>query len=81
MPERRRSTDVQFVKVTGQLDVMSETIDNIHTQVKRTNGTVAENVKEINGLKTWRDRMIGGIAVLCILVIPVLLSIVEEWIH
>lgn len=60
--------------ILEKLDTMKEKLDSIHTQVIHTNGRVSS-------LERWRDRIAGGITVLTILVIPIAIKVVGDWIH
>lgn len=51
-----------------------EKAENILTQATKTNGRVGK-------LEQWRMFIIGGLAVLSILFVPILLMIISEWIH
>lgn len=50
---------------------VKETIDGIHEQTKRTNGRVTS-------LEVWRGRIVGGIAVSNVVVIPILLWLIYK---
>ena len=47
-------------------------LEEIHEQTKTTNSRVTK-------LESWRDRMLGGIAVLVILAVPLLIFVLRTW--
>jgi len=78
MTERRKTDmgcdDYMNVReLTGQFDGIHGTLREIHTQVKSTNSRVGR-------LESWRDRIIGGLTVVTILIVPVLIYVVQQWI-
>ena len=75
----KKDIEVAMVRMSGKFDVWDEKLDNIHTQVKTINGRVTENYKCVQNLETWRDRTLGGLSVLTVLVVPVLIYIITLW--
>ncbi len=60
--------------IAERLDNVQKKLGDIYLQVTLTNGRV-------NSLESWRDRIVGGLTVLILLVIPVVVKIVGEWLH
>lgn len=56
-----------------KFDRLHEKLDMIHDQTKTMNGRVT-------CLEKWRNTADGAIKVLCVLVIPVLIYVIQEWI-
>ena len=79
MPERRkddvsaddfmtvRELNTHFTGIHGKLD-------EIHTQTKSTNGRVGK-------LESWRDRMLGGMTIMVLLILPLLLFVLKQWLQ
>jgi ribosomal 50S subunit-associated protein YjgA (DUF615 family) len=63
----------EYELINTKLDYVKEKIDEVHDQQVKTNGRVT-------ALESWRDRIIGGITILTILILPVLISVINTWI-
>jgi len=63
-----------------------EKLENIHVQVSQTNVKVTvleewKNITEprINSLTTWRDRLAGGLVVVMVVLIPIGLDLIRNF--
>jgi len=79
MPDRRtddvKADDYMTVReLNTHFSGIHTKLGDIHKQTITTNGRVGK-------LESWRDRIIGGMAVMTILVVPILLYITKQWIQ
>ena len=75
----RREIDLFIVNLSQKFDLWDTKLDNIHNQVNSINGRVSCNVADINKLKSWKDRLIGGMSIITIIVIPMMVYIIKLW--
>lgn len=76
----RREVDLFIVNLHDKFDAWDIRLEGIYTELKRLNGTVANNKSCIDELETWRDRLAGGLIVLSLLVVPIIIYFIERWI-
>ncbi len=57
---------------------LKESLNRIEKQTVKTNGSVADAVKEIDALKFWKGVFIGGIGVLSVLVVPIFIWMAQQ---
>jgi hypothetical protein len=62
-----------FNEVSKKLDALGGTLTEIHDQVKLTNGRVQK-------LEQWRMFITGGLTILGLLFVPVLITLVNNWV-
>ncbi len=67
----------QTIKV--MFDNLNDKLDLIHAQTSKTNGSVGKAFDEINKLKQWRSYIMGGLAVITILLVPILLFMANDF--
>jgi len=65
MPVRELNTHFQGIH---------DKLEDIHRQTKATNGRVGR-------LESWRDRMLGGLGVVIILIVPMLVYVLKLWVE
>lgn len=53
--------------------------DEIIKQTTKTNGNVRDNRSEIDKIKVWQNRIIGGLIVLNVFIWPLVLYIIEKF--
>ena len=75
----RREIDLFIANLSQKFDLWDIKLDSIEEQVKNINGRVTHNTEDIVGLRSWRDRFIGGGLIITILVIPMIAYIVKLW--
>jgi hypothetical protein len=75
----RREIDLFIVNLSQKFDLWDTKLDNIHNQVNSINGRVSCNAADINKLKSWKDRLIGGMSIITIIVIPMMVYIIKLW--
>ncbi len=75
----RREIDLFVVNLSQRFELWDVKLDNIHDQVKSINGRVSCNATDVKGLKSWRDRMAGALAVIAVLVLPMAAYVVTLW--
>ena len=71
-------------KLKGLRDLMEEkfkhhdeALDSISIKLDKQNSKVFLNSEEINKLKMWQNRLIGGWVVITIIIIPIILIIIK----
>ena len=74
-----REVDLFIVNLREQFKLWDVKLDNIHSQVKTINGNVKSNTNDVKCLKTWRDRMVGALAVIAAVVFPLFAYVVKLW--
>ena len=77
----RREVDLVIITLNEKLNSWDIKLDNIHAEVVAINGRGVANTADISNLKSWRDRMLGGLSVMTVLVVPVLIYIVQLWVR
>jgi hypothetical protein len=68
----KREIDMCFEQVNSKLDALGGVLSEVHDQVTKTNGRVQV-------LERWRMFITGGLTVLGLLFVPVLITMVENW--
>lgn len=70
-----------LVKLINEKFNTNETAHNsILEQTKKTNGTVINNSSRISKLEVWQNRIIGGLIVSNMVVLPVIIVILKNWV-
>ncbi len=67
-------TDLTPQTIAVMFKNIDEKLDTIHEQTLKTNGRVTK-------LESWRGFITGGLAILAVLVIPVLLLVISQYIN
>ena len=74
MKKTRESEHIEIV--LEKLEAFKESNDTSHAsilaQVLKTNGSVAQNTKDIDSLKQWRAYVLGAVAMLSFVVVTLL---------
>lgn len=73
MEERRRNM-IDLSEVKSDIKILLQNQAEIKTQVKLTNGRVSR-------LEIWKAFIGGGLGVILVLIIPIVLQIVYQWIR
>ena len=79
------SIAVISTQITGLKELMLEkfckqdvVLANIKEQTTKTNGHVADNISKIQELDGWKNRIIGGLIISNIFIVPVLLWLIFQ---
>jgi len=75
----RREIDMFVVNLSQKFELWDVKLNNIHEQVKAINGRVSANATDVKALKSWRDRIVGALAVITIVVLPMIAFLVKLW--
>jgi len=75
----RREIDMFVVNLNQHFELWDVKLNSIHEQVKAINGRGSRNTDDIRGLKSWRDRIVGALAVITIVVLPMIAFLVKLW--
>lgn len=71
-PYSKREEDAWRVQVGNQLD-------RIEKQTEKTNGSVARAFVEISKIQMWKNYISGGLAVITLLLVPILLIMIGNY--
>jgi hypothetical protein len=82
------SVAVLSPQITGLKELMLEklcsqdtTLGIIKEQTTKTNGHVADAFIQIATLKDWKNRIVGGLAVSNIVIVPLLMWLIVQHLH
>lgn len=76
MQDTNKKQDIMLATIRERLDNLigqnKEDHDTILTQVKRINGFVQDHDKDIRNLENWKNRIVGGLVIINIFILPIL---------
>ena len=64
-----------------KLGFQDQTLGLIKEQTTKTNGHVADAFIQIAALKDWKNRIVGGLAVSNIVIVPLLMWLIVQHLH
>lgn len=69
--------------LTALLKELENKIDNgfsgVHKRQDKTNGNIIENRERIEKIENWKSFIMGGMTLLSILVLPVLIFVIQQF--
>lgn len=66
-------------ELTGMFATIDLKLDTITEQTTKTNGRVSKLEERQDRFENWQNRIIGGMAVLAAIVLPLSLYFIQQW--
>lgn len=87
--ERHKEEAISIAVITTQLcdfkELMLEKLSkqdivlgNIENQTIKTNGSVVKTITDIKGLEGWRNKIVGGLTISNIIIVPLLMWLISQ---